>query len=202
MALAAGCGEASLGEPPDVRYRASLAPLNGSGVTGDAELTVDLADDAFRARVDAGGLAPGTPHLQHVHLSAPCPGPADDANGDGYVDFLEGVARYGPILLPLDDVLAVQGAGAFPMAEDGGGLSYREEERLSSVLADLRRDDPDPDDLLAKLEEGEGLALDARTVVLHGVAASADLPGTVATPPGTDARATLPVACGELFQAR
>lgn len=191
-----------MGTPPDIRFRTSLVPVNGSGVTGDAELTLDLADDEFRARVDAGGLAPGIAHLQHVHLAASCPGPADDANGDGFVDILEGSARYGPILLPLDDVLAVQAAGAFPEADGDGGLSYREEERLSSVLADLRREDPDPDDLLAKLDQGEDLDLDGRTVVLHGVAAATDLPGSVGTPAGTEARATLPVACGELFQSR
>lgn len=198
----AACGGPASGDPPELRFRASLLPLNGSGVGGNVELSLDLAEDRLRARVDAHGLAPGIPHLQHVHLSDRCPDADDDGNGDGLVDVLEGVARYGPILLPLDDVLGVQAAGSFPEADADGDLAYRGEERLSSVLSDLRRQDPDPEDLLVKLGEGEDLRPGERTVVLHGVAAETDLPGTVATLPGTDARATLPVACGALLQTR
>lgn len=186
--------------PPGITYVATLTELNGSGVVGTATFVVDAGRDTFSATVQATGMAPGEVHAQHVHAAPSCPSSADDANGDGFVDVLEGLPRYGAILVPLDGDLSTQAGGAsgYPTATVTGSLAYSRTTSLSALLADLRAPDPDPTDPVVKLVGGEPLALDGRTVVLHGVATGTMLPGTVASLGAAPATATLPVACGDL----
>lgn len=83
-------------------YQATLNPLNGSGASGMAMITVN----GSQATVDVSwsGL-PQTfmdapyPHVQHIHglAQGTCPDPSADANGDGIVDTVEGQPSYGPI---------------------------------------------------------------------------------------------------------
>lgn len=88
-------------------YTAELSPLNGSGVTGTAELT--LMGDQLTVEIFATGVEPGNVHLQHIHgfmdnnKNSKCPPPsADGDDADDLVGFLEGRPFYGPVLLPLD----------------------------------------------------------------------------------------------------
>lgn len=95
-------------------YQASLAPLNNSGVTGTATLTLD--GDQLTVAIQASGLEANALHPQHIHgfmenkRNSTCPTQADDMNGDGIVDLGEGLPDYGPVLLPLTP---------FPTAPDG-----------------------------------------------------------------------------------
>jgi hypothetical protein len=140
-------------------------------------------------------------HPQHVHAADRCPPASADVNHDGFVDVLEGVPFYGPILIPLDDDLASQAAGAFPTASGRRGvLDYHASTSFGALLADLNAPDPDPTDAVVKLG-GAPLALETRHVVLHGVDPSTPLPPTVASLPGVPAYLTLPVACGEITKA-
>ena len=200
---------------PDGEYEANLHVLNARA---QQPLDPDQADGArgvargkayftikngqFTAMVSAMGLEPNMIHPQHIHAAATCPSSSADVNGDGFVDVIEGVPFYGPILIPLDNNLASQALGTFPTAVGIKGLlDYRATASLAALLADLNAPDPDPTDAVVKLN-GAPLALETRHVVLHGVDANTPLPSTVATLPGLPAYLTLPVACGEIRLVR
>jgi hypothetical protein len=84
-------------------FKATIRPLNRSGVHGKAELK--LVGDQLTVEMDIKGFEPNQTHAQHIHgLSgqvATCPTPAADTNGDHIVDFNEGLPYYGPVILPL-----------------------------------------------------------------------------------------------------
>ena len=186
--------------PVPGEFQASLQPLNA--VNGIEEVRGDVwirvLGNRFFAQVTASGLFPDIPHAQHIHAADECPTMDADANGDGFIDVLEGVPSYGPILVPLDSDLSTQAGGDFPMSNPNGSLFYRANTSGSALLADLRAEDPNPNDPIIKLGPEENLNLAGRHVVVHGVDPDMDLPSTVATIPGLPAQATLPVACGEL----
>ena len=181
-------------------YTGTFVALNNSGVSGTARFEID--DGIMAVTIDADGLAPSITHVQHVHFSNTCPTAAADANSDSFVDVAEGLPSYGAILIPLDGDLSAQAAGdtGFPSANAAGALNYSINVVFSDMVAELAETDPNPDDAVVKLEPGAELALQTRTVVLHGVDASTALPGTVASLPGVAATATLPVACAVLTQ--
>ncbi len=86
-------------------YRAALVELNGSGVTGSAEITL-LPAGNFRVKVSAYGLVPGRVHEQHIHgfrngKVAVVPPPDTAPYGDGVTSLEEALAFTGPVLLPL-----------------------------------------------------------------------------------------------------
>jgi hypothetical protein len=92
-------------------YKADLQPLNGSGVSGEALLAFDEDTGRLTVVVSADGLEANQIHIQHIHgfaddgdpstprQDALIPDRSDDADGDGYIELLEGVPDYGPILL-------------------------------------------------------------------------------------------------------
>ena len=194
-----GCEDGLLGNDETV-YEADLMPLNDSGVTGTARFTIE-DDRVFVADIDARNLAPEMMHAQHIHFAAECPTTMQDANSDGFVDVLEGVPSYGPILVALDDSLTVYLPGTFPTANANGRLSYDKQVLLEPMLNALRTGTP-PNDAFTTLGADAELNPETRTVVLHGVAPSTMLPATVQSIPGTDlpATATLPVACGAIVR--
>ncbi|MGH7663683.1 MAG: hypothetical protein ACRENI_05225 [Gemmatimonadaceae bacterium] len=182
-------------------YSGTFSPMNGSGVGGLVNLTLDPDGGDFSASVDANGTDASITHAQHIHFAAACPTTAADANADGFVDVIEGIPSYGKILVPLDADLSVQGGPAdmdFPESSASGAIDYFQRTSLDVMLADLRAADPDPDDAIVKLGSGGELDLAGRTVVLHGVAADTDLPATVQTLGTAPRQATLPIACATL----
>lgn len=198
---ALGCGDddgprTTLGQET---YRANLVQLNGTGVSGTATFSIDRVADTFTATITASGVAPGALHPQHIHSSTTCPGPAADTNGDGFIDVIEGVPSYGPILIPLDTDLSAQAGGDFPVGSGAGTVSYSQTTSLSAMLADLNQPDPDPSDAVIKLD-GAPLNLDGRHVVLHGIDTATALPGTVASLGTLPATITLPIACGDIVR--
>ena len=178
-------------------FTVQLRPLNDSGVSGTA--TVRVGDDgAFTVALNATGLD-ATGHPQHIHGSAmavsSCPTAAADANGDGFVDVMEGAPSYGGILLPLDDDISNQtpNASGFPQ---GTSISYSASTTFAQVRQLLERDDPNADDPIMTLGAGASVDLGDYAIVVHGTTRT--LPGTVGTIPGLPNTATLPVACGTL----
>lgn len=113
-------------------YTVDLAPLNGSGVSGTAELT--LVGDQLTVRVYATGLEPNSLHPQHIHgfmddnRNAVCPPASADQNGDGLVDLNEGAPFYGPVLLSLTP---------FPTAPDGT-ISYEQTFTVDDSITPLQ----------------------------------------------------------------
>lgn len=113
-------------------YYAEIGTLNGSGVTGMAELT--LEGNSLTVRLHAEGLEPDMLHPQHVHgfendsRNSVCPPPSADENGDGLVDLGEGLPFYGNVLLSLTP---------FPTAPDGT-IDYEETFTVSPSIMPLQ----------------------------------------------------------------
>lgn len=95
-------------------YAVNIKPLNNSGASGFALLTVDSNAMTLNVLVNADGLEPNMDHLMHIHgllggdgtsgnpaLDSQSPTLANDADGDGFVEVLEGVPSYGDIILTL-----------------------------------------------------------------------------------------------------
>jgi hypothetical protein len=210
-----GAAAAHHGGLPDGEYEANLHPLNAAaqqsqdpdradGARGVArgKATFTIRNGQVVAMVSAMGLEPAMIHPQHIHAATTCPPASADVNHDGYVDVIEGVPFYGPILIPLDSDIGSQAAGTFPTASGVRGIfEYAAATPLATMLADLNAVDPNPTDAVIKLN-GAPLALENRHVVLHGVDAATALPSSVASLPGLPAYLTLPVACGEIRRVR
>lgn len=160
-------------------FKATLNPLNNSGVTGEASITVE--NNTLTVNIWAEGLEADRVHPQHIHgfmkdnRNSTCPSPADDKNGDGLVDLVEGLPSYGPVLLelylPVDE---------FPVADANGKLHYSRTFTLGEVEFE---------------EEGQVISyaelkpLQNRVIVLHGMTVNGEY------------IATLPVACGQIMKS-
>ena len=198
-------------------FRADLAPLNDSGVSGIVGFAYD--DQAGTLQVDArvSGLTPNRPHPFHIHglgTDAPAgagdpltlgepvdsvtPQPSADSDGDGFIEVVEGLPAYGNILLPLQ---LEGGQGGFASADANGVYDFSEVFDLSAggVL-----EDPLNPDLV--IEPEFLFPLDFREVVIHGIELEAGQGiDSGRMPEGADGTAgykpTLPVAAGEIFAA-
>lgn len=112
-------------QEPAAEYTVLFGSLNGSDVTGFAELTLD--GDQLTVEINASGYTPETMHMQHIHgVDAPeggsvCPNPTADTNDDGLISISEGGPFYGGVALPLfSDVDAEE----YPMSDEGGAVSF------------------------------------------------------------------------------
>jgi hypothetical protein len=78
---------------------ASLHALNNSGGHGHADVT--FRGQKAHVHIEAGHLAKGLPHAQHLHFGAEarheCPSVFDDSNNDHRLNVAEGVPAYGPV---------------------------------------------------------------------------------------------------------
>ncbi|WP_461506297.1 choice-of-anchor Q domain-containing protein [Rhodopirellula baltica] len=201
-------------------FQTSLSALNDSGVSGTATVTVDTSDPdnpSITVNINASGLVPNQPHIQHIHgrfssdldTTGTIPGPflgeggvaidsrtpdaGDDANGDGFITVGEGIAGYGNVLLNLSSPRA-------PVPLEG-----------NSPLADFNLADfPTADDGTIDFSEtytfdlsdadqarqyNNLLPMSLREIVLHGVNTDVDVDGD-GSPDGY--RVTGPAASGTL----
>ncbi len=122
-ALAAGVSVCAMtASAATMDYRAILTDLNGIGASGQVDLRLDTDAQTLAVRVRASGLAPDMTHIQHIHGvtggDSKSPPPAADTDGDGFIELLEGVPFYGPIILSLTDD-TVPGLAGFPTAPGG-----------------------------------------------------------------------------------
>lgn len=155
-------------------YKADLMSLNGSGVTGTAELS--LMGDQLTVKITASGLEEDMVHPQHIHgfkennKNSKCPPASADEDGDGFVELGEGLPFYGPVLLPL-----TQGDGSFPTAPDGT-IEFEQTYTVDNSITPLQN----------------------RAIVLHGMTAelTQEVEGEIVVV--NDYIATLPVACGTI----
>jgi hypothetical protein len=174
--------------------RAELDPLNNSGVSGAARVTVK--GKQLRVKYHATGLLAGMPHAAHIHYGAEaaheCPTVADDTNSDHRLNVAEGLPQYGPIAVSLttrgdtspDSALAIDRFSTAPH----GKIKYLRYTTSSRAVA-------------RAIARGEGV------LVIHGVDYNHngryDLQGAGASeldPSGkTPAEATDPAACGVLL---
>lgn len=200
-----GCDSDDNDDNNETTFNVQFAPLNASGVTGTARLTMDEDAGTFTVQIDGQNLD-ATVHPQHIHgvpggnvtAQAVCPTTADDANEDGFVDVLEGLPRYGGILLPLDDDISTQ-AQNIPGFPTGASIDYSASTSLTALRSALVSDDEDDTDPIVTLGAAGALDLDNYVIVIHGTTDT--LPTTVGSLPGLPAAATLPVACGQIVQS-
>lgn len=175
---------------PNKVYTAHLDPLNAgiNGLTASGTATIAVTGNQVDVSIHVAGVNPGTLHPQHIHAGPMCATQDDDANQDGFLDVIEGLPDYGPILISLDDTFAdpTDASLGFPIADSDATYSYDATGAKSHFQAELNT----------------ALKLGTRHVVIHGVDPATDLPDSVQSLPGLPAWATLPVACGELVQTR
>ena len=174
-------------------YVAALSPLNeGTHTVDSATIEIPTArglavinqrGDTITVAIGVTGVVPGALHPQHIHAGPRCPDMSADVNHDGFLDVIEGLPDYGPILVSLDeDLNSFEPSLDFPIANPQGQYFYTEQASKAHLERELK----------------EALRLEDRHVVIHGIAADAPLPASVQSLPGLPAQATLPVACGEL----
>lgn len=210
-----------------LEYQSTLSTLNASGVTGTASFLHDTSANTLRVSVSAGGLTPNTVHPQHIHgafategctdvappgsaIAGACldgntavdstvPTLADDIDGDGYVETLEGAQAYGPIILTLGDAAAGRDGlpGSFPMSDAAGALSFETTYDLGST--DLLFDSLNG----IEHEVGDLFPLTDRVFVIHGLFVDNDQPAVdndmfEVQGPTEDYVVLLPVAAGEI----
>ncbi|MGR3500645.1 MAG: calcium-binding protein [Limimaricola soesokkakensis] len=149
-------------------WAVDLTALNNSGVYGSAIVSLGQAEDTpyINVAILAENLTPDMAHAQHIHgvfddegnpANSRTPTLPDDADGDGFVEVLEGVPAYGDILLSLTGA-----DGMSPMADSQGQLSYIQSfdltdmDNLKSPVTDRQYD----------MEDLMPLVL--REIVLHG----------------------------------
>ena len=135
------------------------------------------------------GVTAGDIHPQHIHAGPRCPDASADVNHDSFVDVIEGLPDYGPILVNLDSDLSSNPAGMFPRAI-GSGVNNPSSYTYSATGSRTHIQD----------EIQTALKLGTRHVVIHGIDLASALPDSVASLGTLPNELTLPVACGELTQ--
>lgn len=180
-------------------FKANLGGLNNSGVTGEATITY-MKDGKFEVHVNAKNLAPNMVHPQHIHgfgfmdknpKNAVCP-PMSAAGEDGLLTLPDGLPFYGPVILPLDSELVPLSIDEFPMANAHGMVNYLEYTKLNTLLMAIDQSTDGSQSL-------KNLALDKRTIVLHGAYVKDNMIVSADTE-GAEYVATVPVACGEIYE--
>lgn len=191
-----------------IDYVFTLAPANGSGVTGSGTMTLD--GTLLTMNVTATGLVAGQIHPMHIHglLGAAAPAtqpapPSADTNHDGFVESPEGAVFSGP---PIFDLPATGTPGGYSNAP-GGTISFTQ----TYDLANSALYDPMHMGLNLTLADIEGttggntVPLVDRLVEIHGLA---NVPGSAALLNGTPAQPGtivydpgMPVAAGMIRTA-
>ena len=196
-------------------FSVDLNALNDSKVSGSAIVAMDTDEDGTRTinvSLFADSMTPGQMHPQHIHgtfdadgnpTNAVAPTLANDADGDGFIEVLEGVAAYGDVIVNLGVPSGGHAAGnhaghdhgGSPVANAAGEIAYIQSFDIddpATTLSPVTGTQYDADDLMP---------FDFREIVLHGqnVARGAG-DGTDGEVNGTQDRYVpiLPVAAGEL----
>ena len=211
-----GAGPASAHNPPEpagkgaertVTLRAQLDELNNSGASGTATAVV-RNQRIQHIEVHAKGLTPNAPHAQHIHYGDDalneCPTLAQDKNGDGRINTLEGVPAYGPVVVSLTTTGGTTPASLlavtrFPVSNNGSYDYSRDNIKFTKVAGTGYSGGGGTAKQIAdSVREGEGV------LVIHGVDYNGngkyDFEGAGASEldPTLPAEATDPAACGVL----
>lgn len=210
------CGKpgSSAGMPVE-REEKEILPLDGSNIQGiylakfttlnphingtlPGSTTVMRTEDKFYAYVRLFAGAPEAWHQQNIHIGLRCPTLNDDLNKDGFLDIEEVRQVVGEVLIPLDANITSQAAGKniYPVADASGSYFYERITSFDRMFADLKSDDKNLTDEIAKIAPEEGLKIEGKVVIIQGAGETAEIPLTVATTPRRLPHQTLPIACG------
>ncbi len=179
------------------KYVAEIKPVNakliGSEVRGHAEIVVD--GDTVSVKIEATGTPPNMMHWSHFHgftdgRKGRVPTEEADTNGDGIIDLPELYAVSGSTMVPFDNAPHDMHIphDNYPHSDAEGNWNYEFEFPLGKLEENFE----------AKFETRD-LALDKRTVLIHGIPESIELPDTVlGTVKEYGPHTTVPIGVGEL----
>ncbi|BDZ31879.1 hypothetical protein RA086_11630 [Lactiplantibacillus sp. WILCCON 0030] len=181
------------------KYIAEIKPLNADkiGTAAHGQATFDLTADHLTIDITMHDTPANTQHWEHFHgfpteKAAQVAGPAQDANGDGYIDLPETEPVSGTTMVPFNDDPAAMDIpnDKYPVADKNGDYHYTRVVSLADLTKKFKAAFNDTD-----------LNLAQRVVYVHGVPDSVNLPATVAGAVGPyDAHVTLPIAAGKIIK--
>jgi hypothetical protein len=193
-----------------VALGAHLDELNNSGASGTATAAV-RNQKIEHIEVHAEGLTPDAPHAQHIHYGQQalneCPTLAQDDNGDGRVNTIEGVPAYGPVVVSLNTTgdttpASFLDVARFPVSDNGSYDYSRHDIRFTRVAGTGYSGGGGTAKQIAdSVREGEGV------LVIHGVDYNGNgmydfSAGASELDSSLPAEATDPAACGVLAVAK
>ena len=173
---ALGSGPALAAQPASkdksVQLEATLTELNGSGASGTVTASVKNQKIEF-IQVTAEGLTPDAPHAQHIHYGNDalneCPTIELDVDGNGFIDTVEGVPAYGPVVVSLNTTGDTTPASfldvtRFPVSSDGSYEYFRTNIEFTDVSGTgYTGAGGSAKQIADSIREGEGV------VVIHGI---------------------------------
>jgi hypothetical protein len=166
-------------------FSGTLSPLNGTGVTGTFTIE-QRGQGQITVMIQATGLEKSdNPHVAHIHglegnVKGMCPTIAQDQAGDndGFVELLEGLPVYGPIVVPLGDV----------DPNNDGVVNYSKTFNLNESAT-----------FASGKGKGDLFPIEFREIVLHGLTLEEGDGANGGEADGTAGYKTvLPVACGAI----
>lgn len=196
-AAPSGAAAAGLAATTSHFFETQLQPANNSGVHGI--VLISQQDNTLDVRVDATGLVPNQMHPLHIHgfpngQPSALPGPANDTDHDGFINFNEAQAVAGPVLLSLttNPQVAVQSLGShpgdvFPTANGNGTLNYHQTFDFNTSPQ-------------AQAVYGALLPLGIRVAEIHGMTVPAGVVHGTAGEPLGGYQASLPAAGGLIHE--
>jgi hypothetical protein len=173
-----------------------LNQLNNSNVSGNGVLTVDTDAQTLRVELSGQNLEEGEDHMLHIHgnfnpdgsaADSTAPTLADDGDGDGLIEVLEGVPAYGDIILPL---------GMIPAGDIGAGGTFSYDNTFSLTDDSLYMSPVTGNDYTS----ADLFPLSLREIVIHGKTVADGIgAGTDGEADGTGGyKGLLPVAAGNI----
>jgi hypothetical protein len=163
-------------------YYAILRPVtfHSNGFFAYGQATFTLNGDVVQVNTAMDDDQAVT-HRQTLHIGSRCPTMADDTNGDTYIDYNEAMSVVGRAIMPLDNDINSQAAGA-DVYPRGVGMTYTKTGSLARINADL----------------GMKIGFEGRVVLIHGTKNPFGFPTSVAGNGIEDANLSMPVVCGIL----
>lgn len=193
-----------------VTLTATLMQLNGSGASGTATAVV-RNQKIQHIEVHATGLTPDAPHAQHIHYGNQalneCPTLAQDSNGDGRINTLEGVPAYGPVVVSLNTTgdttpASFLDVSRFPVSQ-GGSYDYSRDNIEFTDVAGTGY--PGAGGLGTAKQIADSIRAGEGVLVIHGLDYDgngtynfSDPEGASELNPNLPAEATDPAVCGVL----
>lgn len=206
-AFAHGKSDDNKGNDKRVTLTATLTSLNGSGASGTAKAIVQNKK-IKHIEIHATGLTPDAPHAQHIHYGNQalneCPTLAQDSNGDGRINTVEGVPAYGPVVVSLNTTgdttpASFLDVSRFPVSSNGSYSYSRDNIKFTDVAGTGYAGGGGTAEQIAEsIRDGEGV------IVIHGLDYDGDgmysfsEEGASELNPDLPAEATDPAVCGVL----